>query len=135
MLLDEKGDKISKSSRNSVDPTDLIEGTIKLSGDRMHGYGIDTIRAWAITKDSDTNSYVDREEIERVNQEVKLLRGLIRIMLGQVQLPSSADTNFEDLTLIDKVMMAKILKFGVQVTEAYERLDLKQAYSLIQDFS
>ena len=67
LLLDEKGDKISKSSRNSVDPTDLIEGTIKLSGDRMHGYGIDTIRAWAITKDSDTNSYIDREEIERVN--------------------------------------------------------------------
>jgi hypothetical protein len=33
----------------------------------MHGYGVDTIRAWAITKDSDTNSYIDREEIERVN--------------------------------------------------------------------
>jgi len=91
----------------------------------MHGYGIDTIRAWAITKDHDTNSYVDREEIERVNQEVKLLRGLIRIMLGQVQLPNTRDIDFSDLTLVDKVMMAKILKFGVQVTEAYEGLDLK----------
>jgi isoleucyl-tRNA synthetase len=56
-------------------------------------------------------------------------------MLGHVQLPSSAETKFGDLTLVDKVMMAKILKFGVQVTEAYERLDLKQVYSLIQDFT
>ena len=46
-------------------------------------------------------------------------------MLGHVQLPSSAETKFGDLTLVDKVMMAKILKFGVNVTEAYERMDLK----------
>lgn len=84
MLLDDKGDKISKSGKNFVDPADLIEGTIKLSGERMHGYGIDTIRAWAITKDGDTNNYIEREDIESVNSEIKLLRGLIRLILGHI---------------------------------------------------
>jgi isoleucyl-tRNA synthetase len=34
LLLDDVGEKISKSKRNSIDPTDLIDGTLKLSGER-----------------------------------------------------------------------------------------------------
>ena len=63
MLLNESGEKMSKSSPHSqtvVDPDDLISGSIKLDGNRKHGYGLDTMRLWAISKDSDTNSFVAR---------------------------------------------------------------------------
>ena len=62
LLIDNQGEKISKSKDNSnfISTEDLIEGTIKLDGSRKHGYGLDTLRAWAIVKDSDTNNYVDR---------------------------------------------------------------------------
>ena len=36
-----------------VDPKDLIDGTVKLDGTRSHGYGLDTMRLWAISKDGD----------------------------------------------------------------------------------
>ena len=61
---------MSKSSPHSqmvLDPEDLISGSIKLDGNRKHGYGLDTLRLWAISKDSDSNSYVDRQEIESIN--------------------------------------------------------------------
>ena len=70
-LLNEQGDKMSKSdiaNRSSViDPLDLIDGTVKLDGSRSHGYGLDTMRLWAITKDDDKDFYLEKKEVELVN--------------------------------------------------------------------
>lgn len=73
------------------------------------------MRLWAISKDSDTNTFVDREEVEEANQEVKMLRGLIRILLGNLHTYDAAANpfDFEKLTLVDKVMACKILKFVI----------------------
>ena len=46
---------------------DLIAGTVKMDGSRSHGYGLDTMRLWAISKDGDKDCYMEREEIELVN--------------------------------------------------------------------
>lgn len=83
LLVDSAGNKLS-NSKADVDPTDLIEGTIKMSGERLHGYGIDTMRAWAIRNDSDKNLEVIVDDIESVNKEVKSIRGLLRILLNNV---------------------------------------------------
>ena len=88
LLLNDKGVKMSKSDvmnkSGVVDPIDLIKGTMKLGGSRSHGYGLDTMRLWAISHDGDTDSYLEKEELEKVNQDVKLLRGLIRVLLGNL---------------------------------------------------
>ena len=63
MLLDEQGEKMSKSNLNQslvLDPEDFISGSVKLDGSRKHGDGLDTMRLWAISKDSDANSFVAR---------------------------------------------------------------------------
>ena len=119
MLLNESGSKMSKSDREGssawLDPDDLIHGTVKLDGQRKHGYGLDAIRLWAISKDSDKNTFVNRDEIEKANQEVKMLRGLIRILLGNLHTYNAVSDpfDFEKLTLIDKVMACKVLKFMI----------------------
>ncbi len=82
-MVDSAGNKLS-NTKADVDPTDLIEGTIKMSGERLHGYGIDTMRAWAISNDSDKNLEVRVDDIESVNKEVKSIRGLLRILLNNV---------------------------------------------------
>ena len=141
MLLNENGKKMSKSDPQGaqawLDPEDLIDGTVKLDGKRKHGYGLDTVRLWAISKDADTNTFIDRDEFEKNSQDIKMLRGLIRIILGSLH-TYDAQVNpfdFEKLTLVDKVMACKILKFVVQITEAYEKLSLKEVYLLISDFA
>ena len=42
--------------------------------------------------------------------------------------------DFEQLTFIDKIMGAKLLKFVVQVTEAYDKFELKNVYDLTLEF-
>jgi len=63
LIVDDSGEKISKSSSNSqfADPLDLIEGTLKQDGTRKFGYGIDVLRAWCALKDSDKNLFVVKD--------------------------------------------------------------------------
>ena len=142
MLLNQSGEKMSKpyaygAAKEVLDPEDLISGSVKLDGQRKHGYGLDTMRLWAISKDTDTNTYVERADIEQANQEVKMLRGLVRILLGNLHSYDAAAQpfDFSKLTLLDKIMACKILKFVVQITEAYEKLALREVYRLIKDFT
>jgi len=38
------------------------------------------------------------------------------------------------MTIIDKIMMCKLLNFAAKVTEAYDGLDLAKVYSVTKDF-
>lgn len=118
------------NEETKTDPFDLIEGTIKLDGERHHGYGCDTLRAWALKHDSDSNTHLLREDIEQANQEVKLFRGLIRVMLGHVtEMEDVEPVPFHSLTIVDRVMMCKVLKFAVDITELYEAHKLSEVYA------
>lgn len=65
-----------------LDPIDMIEGSVKLSGDRQYGYGVDVMRAWAATKDTDKNMVITKDQLDQTNKEVKLLRNIFRSVLG-----------------------------------------------------
>ena len=38
-----------------------------MDGERKHGFGLDVMRAWAVTQDSDTSSYLIMDEVQNVN--------------------------------------------------------------------
>lgn len=103
MLIDNEGEKISKSRGNTnfISTEDLILGTVKMDGTRKHGYGLDTIRAWACSLDGDQNSFVEREDIERVNNEVKMIRNLLRVLLGNLSGFTGTKFDFDSLTPVD----------------------------------
>ena len=67
LIVDKEGEPVTLSSEKDFNPADLIEGTVKQSGERLHGYGIDTVRAWAVTKDTDKHIHMERDDIEQVN--------------------------------------------------------------------
>jgi isoleucyl-tRNA synthetase len=125
LLVDDNGDKISKSSpliTNSesqdefqmvFDPEDFLEGSTKLDGSRKFGYGVDVVRAWSAFKDCDKNMQVQREQLDTVNKEVKLFRDVIRVMLTQVQgYDASNYIEFTNLSIVDKMMMVRLLEFS-----------------------
>ena len=59
LILDEKGEKMSKSMWNYIDPQDLIEGTVKLDGSWKYGYGAEVFWLWAAKNDTDKDIYVE----------------------------------------------------------------------------
>jgi len=71
LFLNERGDPMSFNHETSkdlkIDPTDLISGSVKMDGERKHGFGLDVMRAWAITQDSDTSSYLIMDDVQSVN--------------------------------------------------------------------
>lgn len=140
MLLNELGEKMAKSDfkqvQKLIDPDDLILGTVKMDGDRKHGQGLDAMRLWASSHDSDKNFYIEKEELEKSSKEVKLIRGLLRVLVGNLHSYDASKDPFEfsKLTLIDKVMACKLYKLSVQISEAYENNDLKEVYHLVQTF-
>ena len=104
-----------KQVQKLIDPDDLILGTVKMDGDRKHGQGLDAMRLWASSHDSDKNFYIEKEELEKSSKEVKLIRGLLRVLVGNIHSYDASKDPFEfsKLTLIDKVMACKLYKLSV----------------------
>lgn len=55
-------------------------------------------------------------------------------MLNHLQDYQGDSLDFNELTLIDKVMMCKLLSFSAKVTEAYDSIDLAKVYEITQRF-
>lgn len=60
--------------------------------------------------DSDKNQQVKMEDIERVNHDVKLIRGLIRSLLLSTR-DFKTPVPFNEMGFLDKVMMRQLLLF------------------------
>ncbi len=57
----ESDTKLNKNKNESASIEDLIQGTVKLNGERQYGMGVDTLRLWAlskISKDSIDKDYI-----------------------------------------------------------------------------
>ncbi len=119
LLVDQQGTKISKSAEESFDPEDFLEGSTKQDGSRRFGYGVDVMRAWIATKDTDKNMTVQREHIDKCNKDVKLFRDVLRVLMLHTRNYDSSLQSFE-LSTVDKMFMIRLLEFSKQVTEAYD---------------
>jgi isoleucyl-tRNA synthetase len=111
-----------------------------MDGERKYGYGVDVLRAWAAFKDSDKNTQVSRDQLDKVNKEVKLFRDVLRVLLTHVHQglnsPYSTSTPiaFDKLLMVDKLFLVRLLEFTREITQCYERFDLKEVYSKTLDF-
>jgi len=104
LIIDEENNKMGKSNDESVDPEDLIYGSKKLNGERMFGYGVDTLRLWAASNDGDVNSRLSTSELDECNDYIKTFRQMLRLMLGNLT-DFDAEQNtvlFDNLSPVDK---------------------------------
>jgi len=127
MLLSEQAEKISKSKPETLlDTRNFIDGSEKMDGERHYGYGVDVMRAWAVLNESDKNTFVLREDLDQVREEVKLIRGVLRSLLGNLN-DFQTTVDFEDLTPVDQIMFMKVTKFQHEVTTLFDEFNLQKA--------
>jgi isoleucyl-tRNA synthetase len=95
------------------------------------------MRAWAASKDTDKNIHVLRDQLEKVNKEVKMFREVVKILLMH-SLPYKAQegpTQSTQVTsLADRMMLVRLLEFSKEVTELYDKFDLAAVYRATQNF-
>lgn len=113
------GEKLSKSSQvdgSFASPEDLIEGSAKLDGERKFGYGVDVLRAWVAYKDSDKTIGVDREQFDRINKEVKLIRDILRVLITQINQGAAHPSSAVEMGIVDKLFLISLLQYSKDIT-------------------
>ena len=91
-VLDEKGEKMSKSKGNVTAPQDI-----------MKEYGADILRLWVATSDVSGDLRIGKEILKGVADKYRRLRNSLRWMLGAVDgFSDSEKFNLEELLTEDK---------------------------------
>ena len=76
-VLDGKGNKMSKSLGNVIDPLEVISG-----GKGKPAYGADVLRVWAATSAYFDDVQIDTGVLKQAAETYRKLRGTLRFLLG-----------------------------------------------------
>jgi len=126
-VLDGKGNIMSKSLGNVIDPLDIIKV-----------YGADIVRLWAANIDFKQDMRVSDEGNKQVSEQYRKIRNTFRFMLGNI---NSEDfvydrdyVEFDKLALVDKYIKVKLMEVVSKVRAAYERYDYLAVSSQVTNF-
>lgn len=123
-VLDEKGEKMSKSKGNVTTPSEV-----------MKEYGADILRLWVANADYSDDLRIGKEILKGTADTYRRLRNAIRWMLGALD-------NFQETELIDPREMPELEQWvchrlsqvGQDVKKAYEKYDFDKAFNSIFEF-
>ena len=124
-LVDEKGNKMSKSKGNGVDPKDVIKQQ-----------GADILRLWVASSDYRSDVSVSDGIIKQVADSYRKIRNTFRFMLGNISdFDAKKDrVDFDDLTEMDKWMMYRFVELVNKTKDNYNTYDFHVIYRAIHNF-
>ena len=125
-VVDENGEKMSKSKGNGVDPADICDK-----------FGADVLRLWVASVDFSHDVRLGDNIIKQVSDAYRKFRNSLRFMLSNVvdfDDANDAVTDWNELEPIDRYMMVKTARLVDEVTAAYEQYAFNTVYRLVYDF-
>ena len=125
-VVDENGEKMSKSKGNGVDPADIC-----------NKFGADVLRLWVASVDFSHDVRLGDNIIKQVSDAYRKFRNSLRFMLSNVvdfDEANDAVTSWDDLDPIDQYMMVKTARLVDDVTAAYDEYAFNSVYRLAYDF-
>jgi len=129
--LDEKGNKMSKSLGNVVNPSDIVEGTKK-----KPAKGVDVLRWWVgLHASSSTSVLVGDNILKEAQMETFKIRNLIKFCLGMLNNFKETDVVSSDkLLLLDKIVLHKFHNFQAKVKDNYQAREYNKVCLSILSF-
>jgi len=124
LYLDEKGQKMSKSKGNGIDPLELIDK-----------YGADACRfAWDYLATGGQDIRHDPRRYEQGRNFANKLWNAARfVLMNKDAIRQTQEAKREDLTLADRWMTSRLSRGITEITEAYEAFDLGRAARLVYE--
>ena len=112
-VLDGKGNKMSKSLGNTVDPIKLV-----------NQYGADIVRLWATSVAYQQDVRISDEIMKQVAEGYRKIRNTMRFVLGNLNDFKASDlVEIKDLPGVDQYMLAKLNELMKAYDEAYANYD------------
>ena len=125
MVLDGKGNKMSKSIGNVIEPKQILQQM-----------GADILRLWVSSVDYQSDVRISDDILRQVSESYRKIRNTFRFMLGNLAdfNPAVDRVDIENLQEFDKYMLHELQQLIDQVRDAYERYDYSTVYHAIHDY-
>jgi isoleucyl-tRNA synthetase len=133
-VLDEKGQKMSKSLGNVVDPMIVIEGGKNQKEDPP--YGADVLRLWVSSVDYNGDVPLGKTILNQMADVYRKIRNTARFLLSNLYDfdPSQDALPFESLSEIDQYILHRSREVGEEIQSAYENYQYFRFFQAIQNF-
>ena len=120
-VLDGKGNKMSKSLGNTVDPIKLV-----------NQYGADILRLWATSVAYQSDVRISDEIMKQVAENYRKIRNTMRFVLGNLSDFKATDiVDTKDLKGVDQYMLVELNNLMKGYHEALDNYDFAEANQLI----
>uniref|UniRef100_A0A7M4E0J8 isoleucine--tRNA ligase n=1 Tax=Crocodylus porosus TaxID=8502 RepID=A0A7M4E0J8_CROPO len=132
--LGEKGEKMSKSIGNVVDPDVVINGGQDHS--KEPPYGADVLRWWVAESNVFNEVLIGPAVLNAARNDINKLRNTLRFLLGNVAgfSPETDSVPASEMYVIDQYMLHLLQDYSNKVTEAYKEYDYSRVIRLLQAF-
>jgi isoleucyl-tRNA synthetase len=132
--LDEKGQKMSKSLGNIVDPTVVINGGKDQK--KEPPYGADVIRLWAASVDYTGDVQIGKTILAQMSDMSRKIRNTARFLLSNLfDFDPAQDTvTYDQLPESDRYILHRLAEVTKDVTEAYDNFQFSRFFQTIQNF-
>ena len=133
-VLDEKGQKMSKSLGNIVDPMVVINGGKDQK--KEPPYGADVIRIWAASVDYNSDVPIGKTILAQMSDVSRKLRNTARFLLSNLfDFDPAQDTvPYEQLPESDRYILHRLAEVSKDITDAYDNFQFSRFFQTIQNF-
>ncbi len=123
-VLDEKGQKMSKSAGNVTAPQTIIKDA-----------GADILRLWVAASDYSEDMRIGPEILKTFVETYRKLRNTIRWMLGSLAHYEPANTaGFEAMGELEELMLHRLAELDGEIRDAYAQFDYKRVVAHLTAF-
>jgi isoleucyl-tRNA synthetase len=133
-VVDENGDKMSKSLGNVVDPARIISGGRDRKAEPA--YGADTLRLWVACADYSGSVRVGANIMKQVFERCFRVRKTMRFLLGSLNDfdPAQHAVPYAQLPSLDKYMLGKLSAVVQEIGVAYEEHKFSRVNFVLNQF-
>ena len=123
-VLDGKGEKMSKSLGNTVEPNKVVKQS-----------GADILRLWASSIDYQSDVRISDDLLKQVIENYKKMRNTFRFILGNISDFTEQDkVDLKDLPKVDTYILDELNRIIKLSLNAYRNFDYKTMVSAISNF-
>lgn len=126
-VCDAKGEKMSKSIGNTIDPLNVVKQ-----------YGADILRLWCGNVDFKQDMRIGDEMMKQISEQYRKVRNTFRFMLGNVNVedfdPKNDLVEYNDLEAADQYIMVMLNEVNQKAKKAYMDYDYNLVTSTLNNF-
>lgn len=125
MVVDESGDKMSKSKGNGINPHDVIKTN-----------GADILRMWIAAADYRTDVKISKVILSQLSEGYRKIRNTARYIIGNISdfNPDTDAVKYEDMLEFDKWALIKLNALVKKSLEAYDNFEYHVLYHSVVNF-